>query len=74
MAPPWVPTFLESDLQRRQLILEDHLRIPEQAADQGALAVIDAAAGDEAEQRLLLLALQVGKNIFFDQIRLVGHI
>jgi hypothetical protein len=37
-------------LQRGQLVLEDELGLPQQAADQRALAVVDAPAGDEAEQ------------------------
>jgi hypothetical protein len=37
-------------LQRGQLVLEDQLRLPQQAADQRALAVVDAAAGEEAEE------------------------
>ena len=36
--------------QRRELILEDHLRLVEQPADQRRLAVVHAAAGDEAQQ------------------------
>jgi hypothetical protein len=37
-------------LERRQLILRDEAAFVEQAADQGRLAVVDAAAGDEAQQ------------------------
>ena len=37
--------------QRGELVVEQHLRIVEQTADQRALAVIDAAAGDEAQRR-----------------------
>jgi len=61
-------------LQGRQLILEHHLRIPEKTADEGTLAVIHAAAGDEAQQRLLFLALQVGEDILFYQVRLMCHV
>jgi hypothetical protein len=35
----------------------------QQAADQRALAVVHAAAGDEAQQRLVLVALEVGGDI-----------
>ena len=42
-------------LQRRQLVLEDQLGVVEQPADQRRLAVVDRAAGQEAQQRLLLL-------------------
>jgi hypothetical protein len=37
-------------LQRGELVVEDQLGLPQQAADERALAVVDAAAGDEAEQ------------------------
>jgi hypothetical protein len=37
-------------LQRGQLVLEDQLGLPQQPSDQRALAVVDAAAGDEAQQ------------------------
>ena len=60
-------------LQCRQLVFEDQLRIPEHPADQGALAVVDAAAGDEAQQPLLFLALQVGVDVSGDQFGLMGH-
>ena len=46
-------------LEGGELILEDHFRFIEQAADQRALAVIDAAAGDEAQEALLLEALEI---------------
>ncbi len=41
--------------QGREMILEQELGIVEQPADQRRLAVVDAAAGQEAQQRLLLL-------------------
>ena len=41
--------------ERGELVLEDHLGIVEQPADQRGLAVVDAAAGDEAQQRLVLV-------------------
>jgi hypothetical protein len=44
-------------LQGRELVVEDELRIVEQPADERALAVIDAAAGDEAQQALAVAAL-----------------
>jgi translation elongation factor EF-G len=59
--------------QRRQLVLEDHLRIIEQAADQRGFAVIDAAAGDEPQQALVLVGVEVGEDVLFDQRRNVGH-
>ena len=47
--------LLRVRLQRRELILEDHLRVVQQPADQRRFAVIDAAAGDEAQQALVLV-------------------
>ncbi len=61
-------------LKGGQLVLEDHLRVPQQAADQGALAVVDAAAGDEAQHPLLLLGLEVALDIFGDHCGLMGHV
>ena len=42
-----------------QVILEDQLRFIEQPPDQRRLAVIDAAAGDEAQQVLALLEREI---------------
>ena len=39
------------------------LRVVEQAADQRRLAVIDAAAGDEAQQRLVLVRVEVRVDV-----------
>ena len=39
-------------LQRRELVVEDLPRLVQQPADQRRLAVVDAAAGDEAQQLL----------------------
>jgi hypothetical protein len=60
-------------LQRRHLILEDHLGVVQQPADQGGLAVVDAAAGDEAQQALVLMGVQIGVDVAGDQVRLVSH-
>ncbi|MNZ61823.1 hypothetical protein D3C78_799250 [compost metagenome] len=46
-------------LELAELVLEEDFRFIEQAPDQGALAVVDAAAGDETQQVLLLLLFQV---------------
>ena len=43
---------------RRELVLEDLLRVVQDAPDQRALAVVDAAAGDEAQEALRLVTLQ----------------
>ena len=70
---PLSADLLAVTLEGGELILEYDLRIPEEAADQGALAVVDAAAGDEAQHRLLFLTLEISENIFGDQIGLVSH-
>ena len=54
-------------LQRFELILEDHLRIIEQSPDQGGLAVIDAAAGDEAQHGLVLMDVEIGVDVLRDE-------
>ena len=46
-------------LERRELILEQQLRFVEQPADQRALAVVDAAAGDEPQQAFPLVRGQI---------------
>src|SRR3546814_4036101 len=50
-------------LQRCELIVQQQLGVVQQAADQRALAVIHAAAGDKAQQSLGLVLLQVGGYI-----------
>ena len=57
----------------RELVFEDHLRIVEEAPDQGGLAVIDRAAGDEAEQGFLLVRLEIGADVFGDEIVVQAH-
>ena len=60
-------------LQGRQLVLEDHLGVVEQPPDQGGLAVVHRAAGDEAQQALVLVQLQIGVDVLGDQaLDLVG--
>src|SRR5690606_32777374 len=52
---------------------EDHLRIVQQPSDQGRLAVVHAAAGDEPQQPLVLVLLEIGVDILGDQaVGLVG--
>ena len=46
-------------LDCRQLVLEQHLAVVQQPADQRALAVVDRPAGDEAQQALALMLAQV---------------
>ena len=50
-------------LQRGQLIVEQPLAVVQQATDQRALAVVHAAAGDEAQQRLGFVLLEVGGDV-----------
>jgi hypothetical protein len=49
--------------KRVELVVEDLARVAQQPADQRGLAVIDAAAGDEAQQLLLLLLRKPGMNV-----------
>ena len=50
-------------LERGQLVVEQQLGVVQQPADERALAVVDAAAGDEAQQALGLVLLQVGGDL-----------
>lgn len=61
-------------LKLGDLVLIEHLAVVEQASDQGALSVVDASAGDEAEQLFAFVLLEVGQDILGDQITLVRHI
>ena len=54
-----------------QLIFIDHLGVVKQATDQGRLAVIHAAAGDETQQVFLLVFPEIGFDVFRDHRRLV---
>jgi hypothetical protein len=47
-----VPMRLESASSGGELVLEDHLGVVQQAADQRGLAVVHRAAGDEAQHVL----------------------
>jgi len=55
------------------MVLVDHLRIVQQAADQRALAVIDVAAGQETQEFLALVLRQVGEDVLADQFGLMTH-
>ena len=54
-----------------ELVLVDHLRLVEEPADERALAVVDAAAGDEPEQFLALMLREVGVDVGGDEGGLV---
>src|SRR5699024_1523058 len=45
----------------------------QQASDHGAFAVVDAAAGDEAEHALVRVTFEVGLDVIGDQFRWRGH-
>ena len=51
--------LLRIALQGRQLVLEDLLGVGKQPADQRRLAVVDRAAGEEAQERLALLSGEI---------------
>ena len=55
--------------ERRELVLVEHLRFVQQAADQRALAVVDAAAGDEAQHALVLVGFEILLDVPGDQMR-----
>ncbi len=50
-------------LEGRELILEDHLRIEQEPADERRLAVIDAAAGNEAQETLVLVLREISLDV-----------
>ena len=54
------PHLLGVAPQRRDLVLEDQLRLEQHPPDQGRLAVVDRAAGDEPERVERGLLLEVG--------------
>ena len=58
-------------LDRGELILVDHLRLVEEPADQRALAVVHAAAGDEPQQLLALVLREIFVDVGRDECRLV---
>ena len=61
-------------LQGVEMVLEHEMRLVEQSADQRALAVVDAAAGDEAQQRLVLVRVEVLLDVGLDEgLAGVGH-
>ncbi len=66
--------LLGVDLERGEVVLEDHVRLVEQPSDERALAVVDAAARDEAQQALVLVGEQVGVDVFCDEVRGVCHL
>ena len=57
--------------QGGHVIFVDHFGVVQQATDQGAFAIIDAAAGKQAQQLFVLVLLEVSLNVFGDEIRLM---
>ena len=53
--------------QGGELVLEQHLRLVQQPADDGRLAVVDGAAGDEAQEFLTLVLSEVLVNVGGDE-------
>ncbi len=51
MSSSVVPNFFEVALEREELVVENQLLFVQQAADQGRLAVVDRAAGEQAQGR-----------------------
>ena len=66
-------TLIGRLLYDSKLIFEDHLGVVEQPTNQRRLAVIHAAAGDKAQQVLVLVFVEVGLDIFGDQFRRMCH-
>ena len=64
---------MESGFQGEELVFKQHLGFVEETADQSGLAVVDGAAGDEAQEILVLLGLQVGLNIATFKFDETGH-
>ena len=67
-SPPCVPTFFESASSAAswssKIIFDSYSRRPISVR----LAVVDAAAGDEAQQALVLVRLQIGLDVGGDEI------
>ena len=65
--------FFGIAVERFKLVVGDHAGIVKQPPDQRGFAVIDRAAGDEAEKILLLLGLQVGLDVAAGEFDEAGH-
>ena len=63
-----MPTFSLSRFHGGELVLVDHLGVMQQPADERALAVVDAAAGEEAQELFLLVAGEIGVDVFLTQV------
>ena len=50
------------------MVLEDHFGLVEQAPDQGALAIVHAAAGHEPQQAPVIVRLKIRLDVLGDEI------
>src|SRR5581483_8310482 len=62
------PEPLRVGLERGDLTLEQHLRLVEEPPDQRALAVVDRAARDEAQEALPLVRREVRVDVALDEL------
>ena len=62
-ALPLGAVLLRLPFERAQLVVEDPLRVVQQPSQQRGLSVVYAAAGDEAQRRLVALAFEVLGNV-----------
>ena len=56
-----------------QLVFKDQPGVMQQASDQRGFAIVDTAAGDEAQQILGFVPGQIGVDVFGNQVGLVCH-
>ncbi len=54
--------------ERGEVVLEHEMRLVEEPSDEGALAVVHAAAGDEPQQALVLVRGEVLVDVLGDQV------
>ena len=73
LTPDVLPRVYDAGLDRCELVLEQHLRLEQQAADDRALAIVDRATGDESQQALALVLVQIRFDVGGDQVRNMGH-
>jgi hypothetical protein len=55
----------------RELVFVNALGVVQQPADQGGLAVVHRSAGEEPQQLLALVALEVGVDVFAERFDLL---
>ena len=60
-------------VQRRQLVFVHHVRVVEEAPDQGGFAIVDRPAGEEPQEVLALVIGQVGLDVGCDELGLMRH-